>query len=314
MQILVAEDNPVFQSMLKNMLGKWGYDVVVAGNGELAWQIMQTAEAPPLAILDWMMPGINGVEICRLIRKAEQARYVYVILLTAKTEQKDLVEGMDAGADDYLTKPFNTHELRVRLRAGRRILDLQEQLLRAQEALREQATHDGLTGLWNRTSILDILQKEAARSVRESLPLAVLMADLDNFKKINDTYGHLAGDSVLRESARRMRSNIRTYDAIGRYGGEEFLLVLPGCDESGSLAQAERLRESVSCKPISTSVGDITVTCSVGLSWSAHAEPAATNSLLRLADAALYSAKRTGRNRVNVQRADDAPVHAEVVQ
>src|SRR5438270_540546 len=186
MQILVAEDNPVFQSMLKNMLGKWGYEVVLADNGERAWQLLQSDKAPPLAILDWMMPGLDGVEVCRRIRLAAQQRYVYVILLTAKTEQKDLVEGMDAGADDYVTKPFNTHELRVRLRAGRRILDLQEQLLLAQEALREQATHDGLTGLWNRSSILEILQKEAARSAREAAPLALLMADLDNFKKIND--------------------------------------------------------------------------------------------------------------------------------
>ncbi len=300
MRILVAEDNPVFQSMLNNMLSKWGYDVVRADNGELAWQILSDGQAPPLAILDWMMPGIDGVEICRRIRKAAQQRYVYVILLTAKTEQKDLVEGMEAGADDYLTKPFNTHELRVRLRAGRRILDLQEQLLQAQEALREQATHDGLTGLWNRTSILEILQKEAARSAREVLPLAVLMADLDNFKKINDTFGHLAGDHVLRESARRLRNHSRTYDAVGRYGGEEFLVVLPGCDEAGGLAQAERLRESIGLSPIQTCVGEIALTCSVGMSWSVRPEPSQTKELLRSADAALYRAKRTGRNRVEV--------------
>ena len=313
MQILVAEDNPVFQSMLKNMLGKWGYEVVLADNGELAWNILQSAQAPPLAILDWMMPGMDGVEVCRRIREANQERYIYVILLTAKTEQKDLVVGMDAGADDYLTKPFNTHELRVRLRAGRRILDLQEQLLQAQEALREQATHDGLTGLWNRTSILEILQKEAARAAREETPLAVLMADLDFFKKINDTYGHLAGDSVLRESARRMRGIVRAYDAIGRYGGEEFLVVLPGCDESGGLAQAERLRESIAGQPIPTSVGDVAVTCSLGLSWTREPEPSATKELLSLADSALYAAKRSGRNRVAIQVAETNAADLELV-
>jgi diguanylate cyclase (GGDEF)-like protein len=306
MRILVAEDNPVFQSMLNNMLGKWGYEVVLADNGELAWQMLQGEKAPPLAILDWMMPGIDGVEICRRIRKAEHQRYVYVILLTAKTEQKDLVEGMEAGADDYLTKPFNTHELRVRLRAGRRILDLQEALLKAQEKLIEQATHDGLTGLWNRTSILEILQKEAARSAREVLPLALLMADLDNFKKINDTYGHMAGDHVLRESACRFGSNIRAYDAIGRYGGEEFLVVLPGCDELGGMAQAERLRDSIGCQPVPTSAGEISVTCSIGLSWCPQIEPSSAKELLRAADAALYSAKRSGRNRVVVQMPDSA--------
>ena len=201
--------------------------------------------------------------------QAAQQRYVYVILLTAKTEQKDLVEGMEAGADDYLTKPFNTHELRVRLRAGRRILDLQEQLLQAQEALREQATHDGLTGLWNRTSILEILQKEAARAAREDPPLAVLMADLDNFKKINDTYGHLAGDSVLRESARRMRGNIRDlrcHRPLWRRGVPGGLARLRRIRRSGPGRTPARIhrRHSLS-RP---RVGEIAVTCSLGLSWT----------------------------------------------
>ena len=300
MKILVAEDNPVFQTMLKNMLSKWDFDVVLADNGKDAWRILQQNEAPPLAILDWMMPDMDGVEVCRKLREATQQRYIYVILLTAKTEQKDLVEGMEAGADDYVTKPFNIHELRVRLRAGRRILDLQEQLLLAQDALREQATHDGLTGLWNRTSILEILQKEAVRAARESLPLAVLMADLDNFKKVNDTYGHLAGDAVLRESAHRLNSNIRTYDSLGRYGGEEFLVVLPNCDESGGIALAERLLDSIGSAPIRTQFGDIPVTCSLGLSWSAQAQSCGTRTLLKSADRALYTAKGRGRNRVEI--------------
>jgi len=300
MKILVAEDNPVFQSMLKNLLAKWGYEVVLATDGAEAWHILQEVHAPHLAILDWMMPGLDGVEVCRRVRAAGQERYVYVILLTAKTEQKDLVEGMDAGADDYVAKPFNAHELRVRLRAGRRILELQEQLLLAQDALREQATHDGLTRLWNRTSILEILQKEAARSQREATPLAVLMADLDNFKLINDTYGHLAGDAVLRESARRMSITIRAYDSLGRYGGEEFLVVLPGCDQSGGLAQAERLRESVGSARIATTAGEVSVTCSLGLSWTGQFPACGASALLRSADEALYSAKRRGRNRAEV--------------
>jgi diguanylate cyclase (GGDEF)-like protein len=300
MKILVAEDNPVFQSMLKNMLSKWGYDVVLADNGQDAWRILQEKPGPNLAILDWMMPGIDGVEICRRMREAAHERYIYVLLLTAKTEQKDLVEGMEAGADDYLTKPFNTHELRVRLRAGRRILDLQEELLTAQDALRDQATHDGLTGLWNRTSILEILQKEAARSARENLPLVVLMADLDKFKQVNDTHGHLAGDAVLRETARRLRAHSRNYDAIGRYGGEDFLVVLPGCDMAGGTAQADRLRDSIGKEPFSTPAGAIPVTCSFGLSWTERPEPSTAKALLRAADAALYCAKRMGRNRLEI--------------
>ncbi len=298
MRILVAEDNPVFQSMLKNMLGKWGYQVTLADNGQDAWRILQQDPAPELAILDWMMPGLDGVEVTRRLREAARQRYIYVLLLTARTEQKDLVEGMDAGADDYLTKPFSTQELRVRLRAGRRILDLQEQLLQAQDALREQATHDGLTGLWNRTSILEILEKEAARTTREGTPLALLMADLDYFKRINDTYGHPAGDTVLRESARRLRANVRTYDAIGRYGGEEFLVVLPGCDRSNGLIQAERLRQAVNSEPIRAAESDIDVTCSLGLSWQDRWAAADSKALLQAADEALYNAKRAGRNRV----------------
>src|SRR5215475_9536516 len=181
MRVLAAEDNPVFQSMLKSMLTRWGYQAVIARSGTEAWRILESENAPRLAVLDWMMPGMDGVEICRRIRSANREPYIYILLLTARTESEDLIEGMDAGADDYLTKPFNAHELRVRLHAGRRILDLQEELLKAREALREQATHDGLTGLLNRSSILEALQKELARAGREPQPVSLLMVDLDRF-------------------------------------------------------------------------------------------------------------------------------------
>jgi diguanylate cyclase (GGDEF)-like protein len=298
MKILVAEDNPVFQNMLKRLLAQWDYQVIVTDNGDQAWQILQDPNGPRLALLDWMMPGMDGVEICHKLRATIRERYVYVLLLTAKTEQKDLVEGMEAGADDYLTKPFKTHELRVRLRAGRRILDLEQELRLAKDALHEQATHDGLTGLWNRTSILDTLHKEIARSAREFTFLSVLMADLDHFKQINDTYGHFAGDAVLRESAQRMTANIRRYDALGRYGGEEFLVVLPGCDEAGSLAQAERLRECISDHPFAVAADNLRVTCSLGACCTYAPDLTQTDTLLRFADEALYQAKRAGRNRV----------------
>ena len=170
MKVLAAEDNPVFQSMLRALLTKWGYDVVQARDGLEAWRILASADAPRLAILDWMMPGMDGVELCRRVRIAGREPYIYILLLTARTESEDLVEGMEAGADDYLTKPFNAHELRVRLRAGRRILDLQEQLMVAREALRDQATHDGLTGLLNRVTILDALRTELTRAARERHP------------------------------------------------------------------------------------------------------------------------------------------------
>src|SRR5258708_7250089 len=192
---LAAEDNPVFLSMLRTLLTKWGYRAVMARDGNEAWHVLEWEEAPRLAVLDWMMPGVDGVEICRRLRSLNREPYIYILLLTARTESQDLIEGMDAGADDYLTKPFNAHELRVRLRAGRRILDLQD-------ALREQATHDGLTGLLNRNSILEKLDEEVSRGARGMEPVAALMADLDGFKSINDTHGHLAGDAILREAAR----------------------------------------------------------------------------------------------------------------
>lgn len=297
MRVVAAEDNPVFQSMLKTMLTKWGYEAVIARSGTEAWRILESADAPRLAVLDWMMPGMDGLEICRRLRSANREPYVYILLLTARTEAADLIEGMNAGADDYLTKPFNAHELRVRLLAGRRILDLQEELLRTREALREQATHDGLTGLLNRNSILEKLDEELSRAARAGTPVSVLMADLDRFKSINDTHGHLVGDAVLREAARRLKSAARRYDSVGRYGGEEFLIVLPGCDASHAATQAERIREAIGATPLLAPAQPIPVTVSVGVSCSSHCAP---ESLVREADEALYEAKGEGRNRVVV--------------
>ena len=298
MPVLVAEDNPVFQSMLRNMLTKWGYDVRITRNGLEAWEAMQAAAAPHLAVLDWMMPYMDGVEVCRRIRTAAREPYVYVLLLTARTESQDLVEGMEAGADDYLTKPFNAQELRVRLRAGRRILDLQQQLMEARHALRVQATHDALTGLLNRGRALEILATEIARSERELRPLAVLMVDLDRFKQINDTHGHMAGDAVLRQAARRMQAVTRQYDSAGRYGGEEFLIVLPGCGARDGYAQAERIREAFARELFAAGGESLRVTCSIGVSSRDACAAGDADRVIREADAALYDAKNRGRNRV----------------
>jgi diguanylate cyclase (GGDEF)-like protein len=297
MRVLAAEDNLVFQSMLKTMLTRWGYEAVMARDGNEASNILAGKDAPRLAVLDWMMPGIDGVEICRRIRSANREPYVYILLLTARTESQDLIEGMDAGADDYLTKPFNAQELRVRIRAGRRILDLQEELLQAREALREQATHDGLTGLLNRTSILEKLDDELSRAARDGSSVSVLMVDLDRFKSVNDTQGHLAGDAVLREASSRLRSASRRYDSVGRYGGEEFLVVLPGSEAPAATLQAERLREAIAGTPFRADSRPLGMTCSIGLACSSHCAP---EVLIREADDALYLAKANGRNRVVV--------------
>jgi diguanylate cyclase (GGDEF)-like protein len=298
LKLLVAEDNPVFQSMLRSMLTRWGYDVIMAHDGLEAWELLESRNPPRLAVLDWMMPGIDGVEICRRLRAAPREPYIYVVLLTARTGASDLVDGMDAGADDYLTKPIKSHELRVRLRAGRRILELQEQLLKAGEALRVRATYDELTGLLNRRCILEALDSETARSSRESQPLSALMMDLDFFKAINDTRGHQAGDAVLREAADRMKACIRRYDSVGRYGGEEFLFVLPGCDLEGAITEAERIRKAIGITPFPVFGDPVSVTCCIGVACRGPKASWDTGAFLRQADRGLYMAKSQGRNRV----------------
>jgi diguanylate cyclase (GGDEF)-like protein len=305
MKLLVAEDNPLFQAMLQSLLTGWGYDVTIVSDGLQAWKMLDCEDPPQLAILDWMMPGIDGVEICRRLRAAAREPYVYVVLLTARTESGDLVEGMDAGADDYLTKPVRAHELRARLCAGQRIIELQEQLLQAREALRVQATYDSLTGLLNRGSILKVLDNQMARSSRDFQPLSVLMMDLDLFKQINDTRGHQAGDAVLCEAASRMKASIRRYDSVGRYGGEEFLFVLPSCDLNGARVQADRIRNAIARTPFSVCGDLLHVTCSIGLACRDRNGPAAIADLLHEADLGLYLAKDRGRNQVAVIGLED---------
>jgi two-component system cell cycle response regulator len=298
MKILIADDSIVSRHLLDATLRKWGYEVIVACDGIEAWNELQKEDAPHLAILDWVMPGLTGPEVCHLVRKRASETYTYILLLTSKSLKEDLIEGMESGADDYITKPFDQHELKVRLRAGTRIVELHGELLEAREALREQATKDFLTRIWNRSSILEIIDRELDRAEREQRSLGVVMVDLDRFKSINDTYGHFAGDAVLREAARRMQSAIRSYDAIGRYGGEEFLVVLPGCDESCTLGQAERLRRVLSEEELVIGGTSLTLTGSFGASSSVPGCKTSGEALIRTADEALYRAKRDGRDKV----------------
>jgi len=298
MRVLIADDSTVSRHLLEGTLRRWKYEVTVACDGSEAWAILEQPDAPTLAILDWMMPGLTGLDICRLVRKQNREPYTYVLLLTSKSLKEDVVEGLEAGADDYVTKPFDQNELNVRLRAGRRIVDLQAELLKAREELREQATHDSLTLIWNRPAILDILQREVGRASREGVPLSVVMVDLDHFKVINDTHGHVAGDAVLREAVRRMHASMRGYDAIGRYGGEEFLIVLPHCDRDNSCKQAERLRAAIAHAPMTLGDCSISVAASFGVTTAPDASRTTPELLIHAADTALFQAKREGRNRV----------------
>jgi two-component system cell cycle response regulator len=300
MRILIADDSVVSRHLLDATLRKWGYEVVIACDGIEAWNVLQATNAPQLAILDWVMPGLTGPEVCRRVREHTKGKetYTYILLLTSKSLKEDLIEGMEAGADDYLTKPFDGHELKVRLRAGTRIIDLEHQLVAAKEELRDQATKDFLTRIWNRSSILDILERELVRGGRERRPIGVVLADLDHFKAVNDTYGHFAGDAVLGEFARRMQASMRAYDAIGRYGGEEFLIILPGCDELCTSRQAERLRVALDSEPMEMNDEMRVVTCSFGATSWRPGGPENPETLIRVADDALYVAKHQGRNRV----------------
>jgi diguanylate cyclase (GGDEF)-like protein len=307
MRVLIADDDDVLRHILESTLTKWGYEIAVARNGLEAWRLLQVNDAPRLAILDWIMPGMDGVELCREIRKWEDRPYIYILLLTAKHRKEDVIAGMEAGADDYIFKPFDPQELKVRLRAGRRILDLQAELLSARETLRYQATHDGMTGLLNRTAALDTLRNELERANRQNVPLCLMLADFDHFKDINDSHGHTIGDAVLCEAARRMRSAVRKYDSVGRYGGEEFLFILPGCDSADARNQAERLQACVTNEPVLVPRGTISFTISIGVVVKYNVTVGDLDALIQTADAALYEAKLAGRNRVVVS-GTSAPV------
>jgi len=294
-KILIAEDDPVSQRMLQSFLTKWGYEIIAVSSGTEALRILEGPDAPPLAVLDWMMPGMEGPEICREIRKDPERPYTYVLLLTARTQKEDLLKGLEAGADDYLTKPFDVQELRARLHVGRRILDLQHHLLAATDELRFRASHDMLTGIPNRGTILEAVNRERARQIRDGGSFGVILADLDHFKAVNDNHGHLAGDIVLKEAACRMRACVRSYDSVGRYGGEEFLIVVPTGDGNSTAAVAERVRQAISEKPVMTESGPISVTASLGIAVSIDRD---VKEVLCSADEALYCAKARGRNRV----------------
>jgi two-component system, cell cycle response regulator len=296
-RILIADDDPVSRRMLQFFLLKWGYEVVIATDGVEALRILDAYDAPPLAVLNWMMPGMEGPDVCQRVREHPERPYVYILLLTARSEKNDILMGLESGADDYLTKPFDAQELRARIHVGQRILDLQKNLVVAKEELLFRATHDGLTGISNRGVAMDALNREHSRQEREGGSFGIILADLDHFKYINDKYGHLCGDAVLKEAACRILSCARSYDAVGRFGGEEFLIVVPSSGSLGPLGLAERMRKALESQPFITDAGLIHVTGSFGIAISKREDGLDTQGLLRMADNALYRAKDAGRNR-----------------
>ena len=296
MSVLIAEDDATSRHLLEIVLRKWGYEVLSVGDGDAAWKVLRRDDAPRLAILDWMMPGMDGVEVCRQVRALEREDLTYLILLTALGRKEDVVAGLEAGADDYVAKPFDKDELRARIKVGERIIEFHDQVVSLKEALRVQAMHDALTGILNRRAIIERLEAELARSRREGKSFSVVMIDLDHFKNINDTYGHPTGDEVLRESAHRIRRVLRAYDAVGRYGGEEFLVVIADAGHRTTASICERIRSAIAASTMAPGQGAIQTTASLGV---VTVRPGMSmEDAINAADAALYEAKAAGRDRV----------------
>jgi two-component system cell cycle response regulator len=298
-RIMLVEDSAIERQHIGRYLKEWNLDFVAVENGAEAWSILQSPDAPSLVLLDWVLPGLDGIELCQRIRTlGANGTYIYTVMLTAKDRKQDLLTAMAAGADDYLAKPVDPSELKARILVAKRILELQQ-------SLRFAATHDFLTKLLNRAEILASLKRELSRSERDGKPVAIIMADLDHFKSINDSLGHAAGDAVLREVAERLKLDLRTYDLVGRYGGEEFLIVLPNCSLVVASRRANEIRCLVSKDAIVTTFATVPVTMSLGVTASDQPQNLTIEGLLQQADEALYNAKKNGRNCVEAFSAAD---------
>ncbi|HVR21238.1 MAG TPA: diguanylate cyclase [Polyangiaceae bacterium] len=291
-RVLLVDDDGVTRSVLAKLLGVRGFEVIEAESGGTALKALSQPNAPRMAVVDWNMGTINGPELCRILRG--RSPYTYVVLTTARDGRKPLVEAMNSGADGYIQKPVDPDELEAWLVAGQRIVDLQDRLLKAHGELEQRATHDALTGIKNRASLLEILGRELRRTRRTGLPTGVALFDVDHFKNVNDNHGHQAGDQVLIEVAQRCQAVVRDYDVFGRYGGEEFMVVLPGATTSHAAAIADRLLKAIARKPVPTAAGVLAITASAGVAATdlGYLEQEA---LLGAADGALYQAKRDGR-------------------
>lgn len=292
---MVANDEVVSLRLIVRILERAGFEVVAVTDGRKAVEQLCRADGPRIALLDWMMPELDGPGVCREVRKYLE-HYIHILVLTSRNTKRDAVVALEAGANDYLIKPFDAQELKARIGVGMRILQLEDDLVQAREDMRYRATHDALTALLNRGTILDSLRQALDRARREKDSTTVLMIDLDHFKSVNDRYGHLVGDEVLKEVARRMLTRVRPYDLLGRYGGEEFLVVLNNCASATALARAEDIRNAIAESPIETALGPIPTTLSIGAFSIDDSNILDIQAVLKRADGALYAAKESGRN------------------
>ncbi len=303
MRILIAEDDPVSNRLLESILSKWNYDVITTSDGKEALEVLNSEDPPRIAILDWMMPKLSGVDVCSRIRKNEDNNYIYMILLTAKNQKEDIIKGLASGADDYITKPFDSHELELRLKAGRRVIELEDKL-------KHQAFHDHLTNLPNREQFLSRLGRVNKRSkFIEDNMFAVLFLDLDRFKIINESLGHVRGDELLVAVAERIEVSTRPSDIIARFGGDEFAVLLNNIkDKRDATIVADRLQQDFSM-PFDLSGHKVTTTASIGIAMS-ESNYDSEEDILRDADLAMYRAKAGGKARYEIF---DTKMHAEAM-
>lgn len=306
MEILIAEDDLISRTLLSRVLSKMGYQVIESGNGREAWAIFQERNIQ-LLITDWIMPEMDGLDLTRKIRSSDKiSNYVYIVILTGRKGIDNIVDGLDAGADDYLVKPFSPKELNARLKIGQRILDLERRLKGAREKMRELAMHDELTGIWNRRAFYNHAISVLDQAKREGHPTSLILVDIDHFKKVNDQHGHLVGDQVLKMVTDLIKRNLRTYDKVGRWGGEEFIILLPTTPKREAAQIAERLRvciaESKHFLDKDNKHGEnLSVQVSSGTASIAGRESILLYDLVDRAAAMLYQAKEEGRNRVCVE-------------
>lgn len=291
--LVVEDDEAVGRSLVQALTG---YGALVGWARTASQALGLAGPTTDLVLLDLGLPDIDGVELCRRLR--DRYPHLEIIVLTARGEEIDIVVGLDAGADDYITKPINFAELEARIKALLRIKALQEELERANAELRRVSQTDGLTGVDNRRHIEQRLTEAFQHAARLNESLAVVMTDVDHFKSVNDTYGHQAGDAVLKQVAEVLRESAREIDHVGRYGGEEFLVLLPGASAEDARAFAERARAAIAAREFAYAGGTLQRTMSAGVASWPHPELRHQEALVKAADDALYVAKSSGRNRV----------------
>jgi two-component system cell cycle response regulator len=296
-KVLVIDDDSDFLNMIKLLLSLNSFTVETACSGAEGLEMIDKSDFD-LVLSDVMMPGLSGFEVCKNIRSGEKTFELPVILLTAKGEKEDIIEGINLGANDYIIKPFESEVLIAKINALIKLKELQDEIKRKNKMLENLATTDGLTGVFNHRCFYQKLNEEFERAKRYGTDIACVMLDLDFFKHVNDRYGHLVGDRVLIELAKKVFENIRKYDIFARYGGEEFVLLLPHTDEKGAIYEAERIRKSIESHwfPNIEKKGDVTASFGISTFPSAYIEK--SEDLVKFADMALYDAKKKGRNRV----------------